>query len=318
MIPAGWRPRSELSFGPLFRRAVALLCVSMGLSVAAPAAPSSSTPRLATVDWGIAQNLTAMGVPPVAVGQRSGYGIWVAGPTLPASVVGLGLRSQPNMELLSQLKPDRILITRMYAEEADQLARVAPVSTVDVYFTPGDVWDNTVAAVHQLGRIAGRPDAAQALIDRTGEQIAASGRRVPESAGPVLIVQFVDERHVRVFGTRSLVQATLQRMHIANAWSGETTRWGMAVVPIERLADLKKGRVIVMDPVPVGVASALAASRLWQSLPIVRNAPVLHIPAVWSFGGLPSASRFARLLADALTQAPASGPGWPQSAASRS
>lgn len=283
--------------------------------VCAAAAPSEhvAVPRLATIDWGIAQNLTAMGVPPIAVGQVGGYRIWVAGPELLADTYDLGLRSQPNMELLSQLKPDRILITDMYASQADRLSQVAPVSSVDVYFTPGDVWHNTVAAVRKLGRIMHRPNAAQALIDRTEQQIADSAQRVPADTGPLLVLQFVDDRHVRVFGERSLVQATMDRMGIANAWSGAMTRWGMAVVPIERLAAIQRGRVVVMDPVPVGVADALAHSRLWSSLPVVRNAPVLHIPAVWSFGGLPSASRFAYLLADALAAAPGPVAGWPRS-----
>jgi iron complex transport system substrate-binding protein len=40
-------------------------------------------------------------------------------------------------------------------------------------------------------------------------------------------------------------------------------------------------------------------SVLWQHLPAVRDQAVLDLPAVWSFGGLPSATRFARGLAEA-------------------
>lgn len=319
MSPAGWRPRSDAVSDGLARWLGRLVCACLLIIGATPAAIADSNPpppRIASIDWGLAQNLTAMGVPPIAVGQAASYGIWVAGPDLPASTLGLGLRSQPNMELLSQLKPDRILITDMYADQRARLSQIAPVSSVDVYFTPGDVWDNTVAAVKKLGDIVHRPTAAQALIDRTEQQIADAGHRVPPKTGPVVILQFIDDRHVRVFGDRSLVQATMDRMGVANAWSGDTMRWGMAVVPIQRLADLTQGRIVVMDPVPVGVAEQLADSRLWNSLPIVRNAPVLHIPAVWSFGGLPSASRFAGLLADALVEAahkePGADQGWPQ------
>ncbi|HET7312745.1 iron-siderophore ABC transporter substrate-binding protein [Salinisphaera sp.] len=295
-----------------------LLLLLMAGAVGPAAADASSdasgknTPRLATLDWGIAQNLTAMGVPPIAVGQTAGYATWVGAPPLPAKTRDLGLRAQPNLELLSQLEPDRILITEMYRAIEPKLERVAPVSTVDVYFTPGPVWHNTVAAARKLGRIAGRPEAAEALIRRTKKNIRDAAARLPANTAPLLVVQFADFRHVRIYGRGSLIQATMRRMGLENAWHGKTTRWGMAVVPLSRLAQIENGRVVVMGPVPVGVTDEIAASRLWRSLPVVGNAPVVYIPEVWSFGGLPSASRFARLVAGALRSAPASGLGWPR------
>lgn len=292
---------------------ICLLCARLGF--AATSEPAA-TPRLATIDWGIAQNLTAMGVAPIAVGQVAGYETWVASPALPSATRGLGLRSQPNMEMLAQLNPDRILITRMYAAQQDRLSRVAPVSVVDVYFTPGEVWHNTLQSVKKLGRITHRPKAAAALIRRTEQNIQQASVGLPDDVGPLLICQFVDSQHVRVYGQRSLVQATMQRMGVANAWQGETTRWGMAVVPLSRLAEIEQGRVVVMGPVPVGLTDKVANSRLWRSLPVVRNAPVLYMPPVWSFGGLPSASRFARLLTRAFKTAPDTGSGWPQDPAS--
>ncbi|WP_423822802.1 ABC transporter substrate-binding protein [Salinisphaera sp. SPP-AMP-43] len=301
------------------------LCLGLG-AAAAPvqaAAPSAASanhqpPRLATVDWGLAQNLVAIGVTPLAVGQTSGYATWVGQPKLPAATRDLGLRSQPNLELLAQLDPDRILITQMYASLKPKLARIAPVATVDVYFTPGPVWDNTVAAVKKLGRIAHRPAAARDLIERTESEIRTAAARLPEDPKPLLVVQWSDAQHVYVFGKNSLIGATMQRMGLENAWQGETSRWGSAQVPVSRLASVDAGRIVVMGPVPVGLRDQIADSRLWNSLTLVRNAPVVYIPGVWSFGGLPSASRFARLITRALRNAPARGPGWPESTATSS
>lgn len=86
------------------------------------------------------------------------------------------------------------------------------------------------------------------------------------------------------------------------------------MVPLDRLAAIKRGRVVAMGPEPVGIGSEIRASRLWQALPVVAVAPVMRIPAVWSFGGPPSASRLARLLAAALAgdgrrRAASAGPG---------
>ncbi|MES1934892.1 iron-siderophore ABC transporter substrate-binding protein [Salinisphaera hydrothermalis] len=305
------------------RRALRWFTGALGIILLAAAIPvlaadatrgpsAGSTPRLATVDWGLAQDLIAMGVTPLAVGQTSGYETWVGQPKLPPATHNLGLRSQPNLELLSQLDPDRILITGMYAALKPKLAAVAPVTTVDVYFTPGPVWDKTVAAAKKLGRITHRPQAAQALIQRTEEAVRHAAQRLPDDVAPLLVIQFSDAQHVYVFGRGSLIGATLQRMGLTNAWQGETSRWGSAQIPLSRLASVQTGRVVVMGPIPVGLRQRLAHNRLWQSLATVRNAPVIYIPGVWSFGGLPSASRFARLVTAALRSAPASGPGWPE------
>ena len=103
-----------------------------------------------------------------------------------------------------------------------------------------------------------------------------------------------------------------------NAWQETTTRWGVATVALDRLARISDARIVVMGPVPVGVTDKIADNRIWQTLPAVQHTPPIYIPAVWSFGGLPSASRFARLIADALVnahaKAPAPGAGWPNAA----
>ena len=38
---------------------------------------------------------------------------------------------------------------------------------------------------------------------------------------PLLVVQFIDERHVRVFGRGSLFEAVMQRLGLRNAPGGE-------------------------------------------------------------------------------------------------
>src|SRR5699024_7703677 len=52
--------------------------------------------RVAAIDWGQAQTLTAMGIAPAAAAQIESYNVWVGAPKLPASVRDVGLRAQPN------------------------------------------------------------------------------------------------------------------------------------------------------------------------------------------------------------------------------
>ncbi|MGM0913096.1 MAG: hypothetical protein ACQEXC_05115 [Pseudomonadota bacterium] len=47
----------------------------------------------------------------------------------------------------------------------------------------------------------------------------------PVHAHHQLVVQFMDERHVRVFGEGGLYQAVMDRLGLENAWRGETNAW---------------------------------------------------------------------------------------------
>ncbi|CAM3537930.1 ABC transporter substrate-binding protein [Halomonas lysinitropha] len=271
--------------------------------VLVPTPRALGQPAVATLDWTLAETLVALGVTPAGVAQRDAYQAWVRAPRLPEATVDLGLRSQPNLELLASLAPERILISPMFAHLAPRLSRIAPVSTLSLYTPDRETWPQLRELTREVGRLAEREAAAERLIAETETRLAALRHRLPARVPPLLVVQFMDERHVRVFGEGGLYQAVMERLGLENAWRGETNAWGFSLVGLERLAGLE-ARLVVVEPYPVGVETALADSGLWQQQPSVRNESLITLPPVWSFGALPSAQRFADHLVAALTEAP--------------
>jgi ferric hydroxamate transport system substrate-binding protein len=261
-----------------------------------------SVPRLATVDWTIAETLLALGVTPLAVGDVSSYRAWVGEPLLPAEVVDIGLRAQPNRELLAELKPDRILISPLAAPLAPTLSRIAPVQSIALYDPQTDLWQRLHEATLTIAALVNKTAEAERLLAGLDRDLAQMRTELPVDLPPLLVVQFIDERHVRVFGRHSLFEAVMQRLGLRNAWQGETNAWGFSVASIEQFMALPAARLVVVDPIPVGVSERLQEPGLWQHLPLVQQAPVLHLPAVWSFGGVLAARRFASLLNEALQQ----------------
>ncbi|GHE21905.1 iron-siderophore ABC transporter substrate-binding protein [Halomonas urumqiensis] len=265
------------------------------------ALPAHAAPRLATLDWTLAETLVAIGAPPVAAGQVDSYHAWVGEPRLPKQTADLGLRTQPNLERLAALAPDRILISPMFANLSPRLSRIAPVSNMALYQPGDDTWQRLQTLTREVGELAGRDAAAEALINDTQDHLARLRRRLPEEMSPLVIVQFMDERHVRVFGAGGLYQAVLEQLGIDNAWQGDANAWGFALVGFEALAR-QEGRLVVVEPFPAGVRQRLAESTLWQHQPSVRAGTSLTLPPVWSFGALPSAQRFAEELVTALEE----------------
>lgn len=138
------------------------------------------------------------------------------------------------------------------------------------------------------------------LLTDLNRDLEQMKQTLPAELPPLLVVQFIDERHVRVFGRHSLFEAVMQRLGLRNAWQGETNAWGFSVASLEQFLSIPEARLVVVDPIPVGVSERLQEPGLWQHLPLVQQAPVLHLPAVWSFGGVLAARRFATLLSEAL------------------
>ena len=268
-----------------------------------------SVPRIATVDWTIAETLLALGVTPLAVGDVGSYRAWVGEPLLPAAVVDIGQRAQPNRELLAELKPDRILISPLAAPLAPTLSRIAPVQSIALYEPDADLWQRLHEATLTIATLVNKTAEAEQLLARLDQDLAQMRATLPEDLPPLLVVQFIDERHVRVFGRHSLFEAVMLRLGLRNGWQGETNAWGFAVASLEQLMALPQARLVVVDPIPVGVSERLQEPGLWQQLPQVRAEAVLHLPAVWSFGGVLAARRFAVQLSTALQQDGQSGEG---------
>ncbi|GEN26360.1 ABC transporter substrate-binding protein [Halovibrio variabilis] len=268
---------------------------------------STAQAQWATVDWTIAETLLAIDAPVSSVAQQSAYHEWVGEPRIPDSVSDMGLRSQPNLELLAQEPPQQTLISPMFAGLTPRLEKIAPVTSFSLYSPGVDTWQEMQTRTRELGELTEYQPQAEQLIEETQALMATLRESRPLSQSeiaPLLMVQFMDARHVRVFGENSLYNAVLEQLDLPNAWGQATNAWGFSLVGVEALARYPEAMLVIIDPLPAGVEEQLAKSGLWQQLPSVKNDRLVRLPPVWSFGALPSAQRFARKLAGALEAAP--------------
>jgi ABC-type Fe3+-hydroxamate transport system substrate-binding protein len=283
-----------------------------GLLTAAAAFPRSAvaaTPqgplrRIVSLDYGLAETLIRLGQPPLAIAAAQDWAKWVVEPALPAEVVNLGTSREPNLELLQQLRPDAILITPYLAGISHRLKQIAPTISLPIYVPEGRPLALAEDATRQLARMTGHEEAGERLLAEAADLCAAVRARLQaQPRQPVYLVNFMDGRHVRVYGAKSLFQDVLDRLGLANAWRGQTNYWGFATVGLEALEHAGEAQLLYLDPVPPGVMPALLARNpLWNSLSFVRNGRVRGLPPILMFGALPSAMRFARLIGERLTE----------------
>ncbi|MGF7448407.1 ABC transporter substrate-binding protein, partial [Klebsiella michiganensis] len=82
--------------------------------------------RIVALEWLPVELLLALGVTPYGVADIPNYRLWVNEPALPDSVIDVGLRTEPNLELLTQMKPSFLVWSAGYGPSAEKLARIAP------------------------------------------------------------------------------------------------------------------------------------------------------------------------------------------------
>ncbi|WP_312794979.1 ABC transporter substrate-binding protein [Tianweitania sp.] len=258
-----------------------------------------------SLDYGLAETLLMLDAAPIAVADARGWTDWVAEPALPSSTVDCGVALDPNLELLSALKPDVILTTDYLAMVEDRLAAIAPVRRLSIFSEGGTPYPKAVEAALALGELIGDRDRAQRYVAESETYFDVCRERArPFSEKPILLLSFLDPRHVRVYGAPGMYDDVLKHIGLRNAWTEATNYWGFSTIGIEGLAKIGPA-FAVADHLPQDIQAVLDQSPLWKDLPSVSGRKIPVLPTVLMFGAIPSARRFAGLLLDALEGAAA-------------
>lgn len=271
-------------------------------ALAAPASATAPLNRVVALDWGLVQTLLALGLTPAASAENQLYRSSVREPSLPASVLELGLRSEPNLELLQELQPQLILLG---GDQAVLQSRLASLATSEVFETvdQGSPCEQVAQLTREVARRIGRADAAEAYLQQAWATLASARERCAGvGSAPLQVISVINERRAMVFGRNSLFDDVLVRLGHRNAWLGTTNGWGFATVGFEQLAEQADARLVYFNATP-GLEQRLAANPLWRNLPSVRRGQALKLPEVLFYGAMPSAVSFAEELSTRLLEA---------------
>lgn len=258
---------------------------------------------IVSLDYGLASTLLALGVAPAAIASLADWDLWVVEPKMPHGVVDLGTTSEINLEVLASIKPALILTTPYLAPLKPQLEAISPVLELTVYAEGGNALPRSIEATRLLGDAIGRRPQADDFLARSERFFDDCADRVRKLKPPPLaLINFVDQRHARIYCGAGLYQNVMTRIGLENAWTGAGDYWGFETIGLEQLATLDQSlRLIAFEPLlPPNVLDNLQDSPLWTSLPFVQAGRVSVLPGTLMFGMVQEAERFARILLDHL------------------
>lgn len=270
---------------------------------------SAPDKSIIAIDWPIAETLAEFNYYPIGVGDKIHYNNWVEYPFLPDSVLDVGTRGTPNTELIRQLQPDILIISSWYSDLFPKfVAKYSPntkLKEIDFFTDRGISWDQTVYATKILAATINQFELANHLIIKTEQLLENYKEKLKQQKfeRPIAVVMFIDDRHLRIYGQNSLYDEVFKKLGIVNAWQKKNTNnWGYSTITMAQLAELPKDTMLfIIKPYPVFINTKLENNSIWAYLPFSQKENYRILPAVWSFGALPTMQRFAHITFEALT-----------------
>ncbi len=270
--------------------------------------------RVVSLEWEATENVLALGVEPVGVGDGDIYRDWVAaGEPIPADTESVGTRGEPSVEKVAALQPDLIVAGTTAAEtNLDQFEKIAPVVVFDIAPKPGSgdtEWDRMEAEVERLGTLLGKEDEADELLadlDTTLEEQAARVEEAGATGQSLAIVQaYTDGKpSARLFDDGALLVETAKRIGLENAYDGEPQQWGMTTVGLEGLRQVAEADWLVTLTLPEDdpFVDTWSKNPAYQAFPVVKADHVVPVGGdTWTWGGPLSVALAAERFADAVT-----------------
>ena len=265
---------------------------------------SKSTPiKVVSLDWVLTEHLLALGVTPYGIADVKGYQSWVVKPILPESVISIGSRREPNLELLAQIKPDLILMSDVMSPAFERLNAIAPTMVLSVYTAKHAPLEAAKQQLLTLGKVLNRYEQAQQVITDFEQTIQSNKQKIEmenSSVSDVLFLRFIGDKHIRIHGENSLTGETMSAMGLKNAWTQPGNTWGFSSATIQQLAQLQDAQVFYFGPLSAEDKKVLSSNPIWNVMKFVRDKNTYELPPIWTFGGLIAAQRLSDFVTEEL------------------
>lgn len=259
--------------------------------------------KVVALDWVLTETVLSLGVELEGVADTNGYKQWVVEPSIDSDVIDVGSRREPNLELLTDIKPDVILISKHMSAAYEQLNKIAPVLVYSVYSEKKQPLESAKSVTTSLGKLFDREQRAAQVIEQTDNRLASNGEKIISSGRankPLLFARFINDKTLRIHSQGSLAQDTIDAMGLKNDWQDQTNLWGFTTAGIEKLAEHQKANVMIFGPLKHEERLQITQAPLWQAMEFARTDSVYELPAIWTFGGLIAAQRFSDHITEQL------------------
>lgn len=265
------------------------------------------------LEWGLVENLVALGVQPVGVADVEGYGVWDDSAPLEEDVTDVGIRGEPSIDAIIGLDPDLVVATSGLVETAIGQIEDAGIPVVVLEGSDAEDPIGTMrSTVETLAELTGTQQQGEQLWTDFEQALADGASEIEDAGAAGTAFTMADGWDasgtvtIRMYTSGAMLTAVAEEMGLVNAWEGEgDPAYGLAQTDVEGLTQLDEDSAFLYihtDSASDPFTGALADNPVWTSLPFVQSGNVHRLPdRIWMFGGPLSAERFIDATVDAVT-----------------
>lgn len=254
--------------------------------------------RVVAIEWSSVEDVLALGVTPIGVADIEGFKKWVnIKHEIPADVVDVGSRVEPNIETIASLKPDLIIATDRVKAFADKLNSIAP--TIVFYSSsPEKTGPNSYEIMEKNFRMVAdalnKKEEGEKVLKEVNDSFAQAGEKL-KAAGKVdhdfaLIAGFSSDKApvLRFYAEHSMAAQVLQRMGMKNAFQAEKyIPSGIVELGVEALPSVQQANFfyVVQDDDNI-FATQLKDHPVWKNLAFNKENRTYPLGGdTWLMGG---------------------------------
>ncbi|MCS7459176.1 iron-siderophore ABC transporter substrate-binding protein [Paenibacillus doosanensis] len=271
--------------------------------------------RVVALDWSYVEFLLAVGVQPAGVADIKGYKTWVNIPTqLDASVVDVGVRTEPSLEAIAALKPDLIVAPDFRIKSSyEALSKIAPTVAFNPYPAEGagdqyDEMEKTFLTVADLVGKKAEGEKVMSDLQKSFDEAKAKLKEKGKEGAEIAVTQAFSQQNaavLRMFTDNSMIIQIMNRIGLKNAFkSAKFEPNGFATTSVEALPAVQNANFIyiVQDNDNI-FEKQLKDNAVWNGLAFVKENRTYKLPGnTWTFGGPLSAKTIVDLLTNALAK----------------
>ncbi|MFC8921655.1 ABC transporter substrate-binding protein [Cellulosimicrobium sp. NPDC057127] len=263
-----------------------------------------------SLEWGLTENLVALGVEPVGQADVEGYNTWNTVAPIDEGTPDVGTRGEPSLDAISALEPDLVVTTTDLPDNViTQIEEIAPVLALR-----GSDGEDPIgymrSTVETLAEVTGTQEEAEVALEEFDTTVDDATAAIDEAGLAGAEFTMADgwiangTVSIRMYTPGSFFGALGEEIGLVNAWTeGGDPDYGLAQTDVEGLTQLGDVQFVYAANEADGdpFADGLAGNAVWEQLPFVAAGDVHRIPdGIWMFGGPLSGEAYVDALVDAL------------------
>ncbi|MFV8828469.1 ABC transporter substrate-binding protein [Alkalihalobacterium sp. APHAB7] len=269
--------------------------------------------KVVALEWTYAENLLAVGVQPAGVADIDMYGDYVnIEPQFDDTVVDVGGRQEPNLEVLASIEPDLIIgVSFRHDSMLTELEAIAPTVIFNPY--PEDesinLYEEMETTFKEIAKAVGKEaeaDQVLAELDQKYEEAEAkidSANLATKDVILTLAYSGAQAPEIRVFTPNSMASIIIEKMGLNNVHVPDQHEiFGSSTFNVEGLVKYEEANYLFTVPDADNIyQNQLSGNKVWENLTFVKENRLYDLGEdTWLYGGPLSAGTLLDQITDTM------------------